>query len=169
MLSALARGWIDSQKRALDDSAWLQRFTPRRARSRWSKVNREKAEALIARGGMHAPGLAEVDRAKRDGRWAHAYDSARAATVPADLAAALAPCEEPVTRGASAFPSAAAWHPGQRLPHPHAPLAYMTALTLTSRLCFPFDTCIALANDLPGGGVCLGGTGAVLGGKWPTE
>jgi uncharacterized protein YdeI (YjbR/CyaY-like superfamily) len=87
---ALAWGWIDSQKRALDDDAWLQRFTPRGPRSPWSKINRAKAEALIARGAMKPSGLAEVERARADGRWARAYDGARASTVPADLAAALA-------------------------------------------------------------------------------
>ena len=87
---ALTWGWIDSQKRALDASAWLQRFTPRKARSPWSKINRAKAEALIAAGTMKPPGLAEVARAKADGRWERAYDGARAAAVPADLAAALA-------------------------------------------------------------------------------
>ena len=86
---ALAWGWIDSQKRALDASAWLQRFTPRRVTSPWSKINRDKAEALIAAGTMEPPGLAEVERAKRDGRWARAYDGARAAEVPADLVSAL--------------------------------------------------------------------------------
>jgi uncharacterized protein YdeI (YjbR/CyaY-like superfamily) len=86
---ALTWGWIDSQKRALDANAWLQRFTPRTARSPWSKINRAKAEALIAAGAMEPPGLAEVERAKRDGRWERAYDGARASAVPADLAAAL--------------------------------------------------------------------------------
>lgn len=87
---ALSWGWIDSQKRALDASAWLQRFTPRKAKSPWSKINRAKAEALIAAGTMKPPGLAEVERAKRDGRWQSAYDGARTSSVPADLAAALA-------------------------------------------------------------------------------
>ncbi|HEY4241179.1 MAG TPA: YdeI/OmpD-associated family protein [Kofleriaceae bacterium] len=87
---ALAWGWIDSQKRALDADAWLQRFSPRRAKSPWSKINCTKAEALIAAGAMEAPGLAEVERAKRDGRWDRAYDGARAASVPEDLAAAFA-------------------------------------------------------------------------------
>jgi uncharacterized protein YdeI (YjbR/CyaY-like superfamily) len=88
--AALAWGWIDGQKRALDAGAWLQRFTPRGPRSGWSKINRAKAEALIAAGKMEAPGLAEVERARRDGRWDRAYDGARAATVPPDLAQALA-------------------------------------------------------------------------------
>ena len=87
---ALCFGWIDGQKAAVDDSVWRQKFTPRRARSRWSKVNREKAEALIAAGLMQPPGLAEVERAKADGRWAAAYDGQAAASVPDDLAAALA-------------------------------------------------------------------------------
>jgi uncharacterized protein YdeI (YjbR/CyaY-like superfamily) len=87
---ALTWGWIDSQKRALDATAWLQRFTPRTAKSPWSKINRTKAEALIADGKMKPPGLAEVERAKRDGRWERAYDGARTSTVPADLAAAFA-------------------------------------------------------------------------------
>jgi uncharacterized protein YdeI (YjbR/CyaY-like superfamily) len=87
--AALCWGWIDSQKRALDDTAWLQRFTPRTPKSPWSKINRSKAEALIAGGQMEAPGLAEVERAKRDGRWARAYDGAKTSTVPSDLADAL--------------------------------------------------------------------------------
>jgi uncharacterized protein YdeI (YjbR/CyaY-like superfamily) len=88
--AALAWGWIDGQKRALDAGAWLQRFTPRGPRSGWSKINRAKAEALIAAGTMEAPGLAEVERARQDGRWDRAYDGARAAIVPPDLAQALA-------------------------------------------------------------------------------
>ena len=87
---ALAWGWIDSQKRALDASAWLQRFTPRRAKSPWSRINRAKAEALIAAGTMAPPGRAEVERAKRDGRWERAYDGARSSSIPVDLAAAFA-------------------------------------------------------------------------------
>ena len=87
--AALAWGWIDSQKQALDDTAWLQRFTPRATRSPWSKINRAKAEALIASGRMKAPGLAEVERARRDGRWERAYDSAKTSMVPSDFAEAL--------------------------------------------------------------------------------
>ena len=88
--TALAWGWIDSQKRALDASAWLQRFSPRVAKSPWSKINRARAEGLIASGAMKPPGLVEVERARADGRWTRAYDSARAAQVPSDLASALA-------------------------------------------------------------------------------
>ena len=86
---ALCHGWIDGQKKGLDDQHWLQRFTPRRARSLWSKVNREKAEALIAAGRMQPAGMAEVVRAQEDGRWDAAYDGARTAVVPPDLQAAL--------------------------------------------------------------------------------
>jgi uncharacterized protein YdeI (YjbR/CyaY-like superfamily) len=87
---ALVWGWIDGQKRALDGSAWLQRFTPRTAKSAWSKINRGRAEALLSAGKMQPPGLAEVERARNDGRWDRAYDGARSATVPEDLIAALA-------------------------------------------------------------------------------
>ena len=87
---ALAHGWIDGHKRSGDDpDVWLQRFTPRRARSRWSKVNRAHAERLIAEGRMTPRGLAEVEAARGDGRWEAAYDSPSTATVPDDLAAAL--------------------------------------------------------------------------------
>jgi uncharacterized protein YdeI (YjbR/CyaY-like superfamily) len=87
---ALCYGWIDGQKAKFDDQWWLQRFTPRRPGSRWSKVNRDKATALIEQGRMRPPGQAEIDRARADGRWEAAYDGARTATVPDDLAAALA-------------------------------------------------------------------------------
>ena len=82
---ALCFGWIDSQKRGFDERYFLQRFTPRRPRGRWSKINREKAEALIATGRMRPSGLAEVDAAKADGRWEAAYEGQRTAKVPADL------------------------------------------------------------------------------------
>ncbi len=82
---ALCFGWIDSQKRGLDDSFFLQRFTPRRPRGRWSLINREKAEALIAAGAMRPAGRAEVDAAKADGRWEAAYAGQATAMVPADL------------------------------------------------------------------------------------
>ncbi|RZL04073.1 MAG: bacteriocin-protection protein [Rubrivivax sp.] len=86
---ALCWGWIDGLKRALDEQHFLQRFTPRRARSIWSKVNVDKVAALIQEGRMRAPGLAQVEAAKADGRWARAYDGARTAVVPEDLTAAL--------------------------------------------------------------------------------
>ena len=86
---ALRYGWIDGHTKRIDDDWYIQRFTPRRARSRWSKINCAKAEALIASGAMQPAGLAEVERAKADGRWDAAYDSPSTATVPDDLAAAL--------------------------------------------------------------------------------
>ncbi|MFF8980317.1 YdeI family protein [Streptomyces cellulosae] len=87
--SALCFGWIDGQKRSLDETYWVQRFTPRRARSRWSAVNRQKAIELTERGRMREAGLREVERAKADGRWEAAYASPRRAVVPEDLRVAL--------------------------------------------------------------------------------
>ena len=86
---ALCWGWIDGQKKGLDDQHFLQRFTPRRARSIWSKVNVDKVAALIEAGRMKAPGSAQVEAAKADGRWAQAYDGARTSAMPKDLLAAL--------------------------------------------------------------------------------
>ena len=82
---ALCYGWIDAQKLPEDETAWLQRFMPRRPRSIWSKVNREKVLALIASGEMKPTGLEEIERARKDGRWEAAYDSPSAAAVPADF------------------------------------------------------------------------------------
>ncbi|MFI1758670.1 YdeI family protein [Streptomyces sp. NPDC020571] len=87
--SALCYGWIDGQKKKQDEQHWLQRFTPRRSGSKWSKVNREKATELIKAGRMRPAGQREVDRAKKDGRWEAAYASQSKATVPDDLQAAL--------------------------------------------------------------------------------
>jgi uncharacterized protein YdeI (YjbR/CyaY-like superfamily) len=86
---ALCYGWIDGQKKSFDDTYWLQKFTPRRPKSIWSKINRQKAESLIAAGKMQPAGLLEVERAKEDGRWQAAYDSQSKAAVPDDLQAAL--------------------------------------------------------------------------------
>jgi uncharacterized protein YdeI (YjbR/CyaY-like superfamily) len=86
---ALCFGWIDGQSRAIDEQWYCQRFTPRRKRSLWSKRNREKVAALIEAGRMRPAGLAEIERAKADGRWDAAYDSPSKATVPDDLRAAL--------------------------------------------------------------------------------
>lgn len=86
---ALCYGWIDGQKKSDDESAWLQKFTPRGAKSIWSKVNREKAQKLIASGQMKPAGLQAVERARQDGRWDAAYDSPSRATVPADFQAEL--------------------------------------------------------------------------------
>jgi len=82
---ALCYGWIDARKNTLDHQYWLQRFTPRGARSKWSKVNCAKATALIESGAMQPAGHREVERAKADGRWDAAYDPQRGAAVPADL------------------------------------------------------------------------------------
>jgi uncharacterized protein YdeI (YjbR/CyaY-like superfamily) len=86
---ALCFGWIDSQKRGFDETFFLQRFTPRRPRGKWSQINRAKAEELIAAGAMRTAGLTEVEAAKADGRWDAAYAGQRAATVPDDLRHAL--------------------------------------------------------------------------------
>lgn len=87
---ALCHGWIDGQKGRLDDEYWLQRFTPRKPGSKWSKINTERAAALIASGRMRPAGLGEVERAQGDGRWEQAYESQSRVTVPEDLARALA-------------------------------------------------------------------------------
>jgi len=87
--AALCHGWIDGQKRGGDAGAWLQKFTPRGPRSIWSQVNREKAERLIQEGRMAPAGLEAVKKARADGRWEAAYHSQSAASVPADLQAAL--------------------------------------------------------------------------------
>ncbi len=82
---ALCHGWIDGQKRPESETTWLQRFVPRRPRSMWSMINREKALALIAAGKMKPAGLAEIERAKMNGRWDVAYASPSSATMPEDL------------------------------------------------------------------------------------
>jgi len=86
---ALCYGWIDGQKQPHDEGSWRQRFTPRRAMSGWSKRNTEHAARLIAAKRMKAAGQAEIDAAKKDGRWTAAYDSSSKAAVPDDFLAAL--------------------------------------------------------------------------------
>ncbi len=86
---ALCYGWIDGQKKSYDESSWLQKFTPRGAKSIWSKINREKALALIKSGRMKPAGLAAVENAREDGRWDAAYDSPSGASVPDDFQAEL--------------------------------------------------------------------------------
>jgi len=86
---ALAFGWIDGQRRSLDDQAYLQSYGPRRAQSPWSQINRDKVAALMAAGRMRPAGLAEVERAKQDGRWDAATASPSTAEVPEDFLAAL--------------------------------------------------------------------------------
>jgi uncharacterized protein YdeI (YjbR/CyaY-like superfamily) len=87
--TAICFGWIDGQKRAHDDASWLQRFTPRGPRSKWSQVNRDTAQRLIADRRMRPAGQAQVDAARADGRWEAAYEPQGRATVPPDLQAAL--------------------------------------------------------------------------------
>ncbi len=86
---ALCYGWIDGQKKAFDDKYWLQKFTPRGAKSIWSKINTEKAERLIASGEMKSAGLKAIELAKQDGRWDTAYASQKNISVPDDFQAAL--------------------------------------------------------------------------------
>ena len=88
--TALCFGWIDGQKAAVDDDRWRQRFTPRTPRSRWSKINREKATALLERGEMKPAGLRAIEAAKADGRWDAAYAGSRSMAIPDDLRVALA-------------------------------------------------------------------------------
>lgn len=86
---ALCYGWIDGQKKSYDETTWLQKFTPRGAKSVWSKINRGKAEELIKAGKMKAAGLKTIESARLDGRWEAAYDSQSKATVPDDFQVAL--------------------------------------------------------------------------------
>jgi uncharacterized protein YdeI (YjbR/CyaY-like superfamily) len=86
---ALCYGWIDGQVRGHDAHFYLQRFTPRRPRSKWSQINREKAERLLAEGRMHPAGLAHIEAAKADGRWDAAYPAQSQATLPEDFQRAL--------------------------------------------------------------------------------
>jgi uncharacterized protein YdeI (YjbR/CyaY-like superfamily) len=87
---ALCFGWIDGQRKGLDDVSFLQRYCPRRARSTWSQVNVDKVAALTAAGRMRPAGIAQVEAAQSDGRWAAAYERQSTATAPDDLVAALA-------------------------------------------------------------------------------
>jgi len=86
---ALCFGWIDGQKRSYDATSFLQRFTPRKRASRWSKINTGHVERLTAAGRMRPAGLAQVEAARADGRWEAAYDGQSSATIPPDLQAAL--------------------------------------------------------------------------------
>jgi uncharacterized protein YdeI (YjbR/CyaY-like superfamily) len=97
----LCYGWISGQRKGFDETYYLQKYVPRKPRSRWSQVNVRKVEALVAAGRMRPPGLAEVAAAKADGRWDAAYASQKEATVPPDLADALAASPQ----AASAFES----------------------------------------------------------------
>ena len=98
VLVALCFGWIDGQARSEGEASWLQRFTPRTRKSVWSQINRRRVEELIAQGRMRPAGLAEIEKAKADGRWDAAYPPPSTAAVPPDLAAAFA-----AAPGAEAF------------------------------------------------------------------
>lgn len=87
--SALCYGWIDGQKKGFDDKYWLQKFTPRGPKSIWSKINTEKVERLIKSGEMKPAGLKAIEAAKKDGRWAQAYESQKNISVPQDFQSAL--------------------------------------------------------------------------------
>jgi len=87
--TALCYGWIDGQKKGFDDKYWLQKFTPRGAKSIWSKINTEKAEKLINNGEMKPAGLKAIESAKKDGRWARAYESQKNISTPEDFQSAL--------------------------------------------------------------------------------
>lgn len=87
---ALCYGWIDSQRKGFDQDTFLQRYSPRTAKSPWSKINRERAEALLANGRLQPPGLREIEAARQDGRWEVAYASQRSFTMPEELQTALA-------------------------------------------------------------------------------
>uniref|UniRef100_A0A4R5KCE3 Bacteriocin-protection protein n=2 Tax=Paenibacillus piri TaxID=2547395 RepID=A0A4R5KCE3_9BACL len=87
--SALCYGWVDSQKEKFDEKMWVQRFTPRRARSIWSKVNKDKAELLITNGRMKPSGFKAIEVAKKNGQWDKAYESQSIASMPEDFAIEL--------------------------------------------------------------------------------
>ena len=89
VVAAICCGWIDGVRNALDDTSFLQRLTPRRARSNWSQKNVQHAERLIAQGPMQAAGLAQVEAARSDGRWASAYAGSATMVIPEDFLAAL--------------------------------------------------------------------------------
>jgi uncharacterized protein YdeI (YjbR/CyaY-like superfamily) len=91
---ALCYGWIDGQRKSYDEAYFLQRYCRRRPKSSWSKINTDRAGALIAAGRMQPPGLAAIQAARADGRWDAAYESQRNATVPPDLLAALASSDQ---------------------------------------------------------------------------
>lgn len=87
--AALCFGWIDGQARGFDELSHVQRFTPRRPNSKWSKINRGRAETLIASGRMRPAGMKAIEQAKQNGQWEAAYDSPRTATTPPDFQAEL--------------------------------------------------------------------------------
>jgi len=93
---ALCYGWIDSHRKGYNEAYYLQRYSSRRSKSPWSMINVRKAEKLMENGRMKAPGYAEIHRAQADGRWDAAYESQKNATIPSDLADALAQNEKAI-------------------------------------------------------------------------
>jgi uncharacterized protein YdeI (YjbR/CyaY-like superfamily) len=117
---ALCFGWIDGQRRSYDDDWYLQRFTARRPRSRWSEINRERVRLLTEQGRMRPAGIAEVERAKKDGRWDEAYASPSKMEVPEDLQRAL-DNDQPVADAFAALKSADRYSILYRLHHTRRP------------------------------------------------
>jgi uncharacterized protein YdeI (YjbR/CyaY-like superfamily) len=138
----LCYGWISGQRKSCDEVYYLQKYVPRRPRSRWSQVNVARAEELIAAGRMRLSGLAEIDAAKADGRWAAAYESQRNATVPPDLAAALAVSPQ----AAQAFDALGKTERYAMI------LKLITARTATARTAWLDRTMTALEAGTRGGG-----------------
>jgi uncharacterized protein YdeI (YjbR/CyaY-like superfamily) len=138
----LCYGWISGQRKSCDEVYYLQKYVPRRPRSRWSQVNVARAEELIAAGRMRPPGLAEIDAAKADGRWAAAYESQRNVTVPPDLAAALAVSPQ----AAQAFDALSKTERYAMI------LKLITARTATARTAWLDRTMTALEAGTRGGG-----------------
>ena len=87
--AVLCWGWIDGVRKSLDDKSYLQRYSPRGARSIWSQINVDNVSRLILEGRMTEAGLKEVERAKADGRWSRAYPGGQGMTIPDDLKAAI--------------------------------------------------------------------------------
>ncbi|MDX6334024.1 MAG: hypothetical protein QOG05_1364 [Streptosporangiaceae bacterium] len=140
--AGLCYGWISGQRKACDEVYYLQKYVPRRPRSRWSQVNVARAEELTAAGRMRPSGLAEIDAAKADGRWAAAYESQRKATVPPDLAAALAASPQ----AAQAFGALSKTERYAMI------LKLITARTATARTAWLRRTMSALEADISGAG-----------------
>lgn len=138
----LCYGWISGQRKSYDEVYYLQKYVPRRPRSRWSQVNVARAEELITAGRMRPSGLAEIDAAKADARWAAAYESQRNAAVPPDLAAALA-----------ASPQAAqAFYALSKTQRYAMILKLITARSATARTAWLRRTMTALDADISGDG-----------------
>ena len=103
VVEALVWGWIDGVRRTQSDTQWIQRFTPRKAGSAWSQINRDHAERLISEGRMQAPGLAAVEIARANGRWEATYSGGKGADLPPDFLAALAAAPQSARDGFAAL------------------------------------------------------------------